>query len=197
MTHRLKILIKNEKNYGAINVVDNWNKCLEYANGDYVICMGDDDRLLPNCLEEYVSLMRKYPGLGVYHAWTEMIDESSKFCGIQHPRPEYESALSLIWNRWNGRNTQYIGDFCFERENLIRNDGFYFLPMAWASDEISAAIAADKRGIANTQKLCFQYRENRSTITKSGDWKIKIDATLMEERWVEDYLERKKLEKLL
>ena len=187
---------KNEKNFGALNVVDNWNKCLKYANGDYVICMGDDDRLLPNCLEEYVDLMRKYPGLGVYHAWTEIIDENSKFCGIQHPRPEYESVLSLVWNRWNGRNSQYIGDFCFEREALIKNGGFYFLPMAWASDDISVVIAADRSGIANTQKLCFQYRENRNTITKSGDWNSKIDATLKEERWVEDYLERKKLGKL-
>ena len=41
----------NEKNFGAINVVDNWNKCLSYATGEYVICMGDDDKLLPCCLE--------------------------------------------------------------------------------------------------------------------------------------------------
>ena len=41
----------NEKNCGAINVVDNWNKCLEYAKGEFIICMGDDDKLMPNCLE--------------------------------------------------------------------------------------------------------------------------------------------------
>ena len=44
---------KNEKNCGVINVVDNWNICLSHATGDYVICIGDDDKLLPNCLEEY------------------------------------------------------------------------------------------------------------------------------------------------
>lgn len=37
---------RNEKNCGAVNVVDNWNICLGYCTGDYVICMGDDDRLL-------------------------------------------------------------------------------------------------------------------------------------------------------
>lgn len=36
---------RNEKNCGALNVVDNWNKCLAYAKGDYVICMGDDEQL--------------------------------------------------------------------------------------------------------------------------------------------------------
>ena len=186
----------NEKNCGAVNVVDNWNKCLEYAKGEYIICMGDDDRLLPNCLEEYVKLMEKYPGLGVYHAWTEIIDGDGNLYKLQHPRPEYESALSLIWNRWNGRSTQFIGDFCFERETLNNSGGFYFLPLAWASDDITAAIAADKNGIANTQTICFQYRENLRTITNSGDWKTKIVATIQEEVWYRDYFHQKREESL-
>ena len=46
---------RNESNIGALNVVDNWNKCLSLCTGDYVICMGDDDMLLPDCLEEYMD----------------------------------------------------------------------------------------------------------------------------------------------
>ena len=61
---------RNDKNCGAIDVVDNWNICLSYASGDYVICMGDDDKLLPNCLEEYRKLIEKYPNIKV-----ELIDE--------------------------------------------------------------------------------------------------------------------------
>ena len=79
---------KNEKNCGAVNVVDNWNKCLSYASGDYIICMGDDDRLCPNCLEEYVKLIERHPGLHIYHAWTEIIDENSKIVRIQEARSE-------------------------------------------------------------------------------------------------------------
>ena len=43
---------KNDNNVGAEKVVDNWNKCLDYATGDYIICMGDDDMLMPDCLQE-------------------------------------------------------------------------------------------------------------------------------------------------
>ena len=178
---------KNEKNYGAENVVDNWNKCLEYAEGDYIICMGDDDKLLPCCLEEYVKLMDKFPGLGVYHAWTEIIDENGDFCKLQHPRPIYEGAYSLCWNRWNGRTMQYIGDFCFEKKMLCGEGGFYKLPMAWASDDISAVRAAQKKGIANTQVPCFQYRVNRYSITSIGSMKIKIEATKKEKEWYEAF----------
>lgn len=179
---------RNEKNCGAVDVVDNWNTCLSYAKGDYVICMGDDDCLSDCCLSEYVKLMEKYPKLGVYHAWTEVIDEHSEYLTMQQPRPEWESCLSLLWNRWNGRNRQYIGDFCFKRDLLILNGGFMKLPLAWASDDISAVIAARQGGIANTQVPCFKYRQNRQTITSTGNVDIKMDAILTEKEWYQNFI---------
>lgn len=86
---------RNDKNIGAENVVENWNKCLNYAKGEYVICMGDDDRLLPNCLEEYSKLIEKYPGIGLLHGWTELIDENSNVKSLAAHRCEFESAMSL------------------------------------------------------------------------------------------------------
>lgn len=179
---------QNEKNFGAINVVDNWNKCLGYATGDYIICMGDDDRLLPNCLEEYVRLIKKYPEIGIVHGWTELIDENSKFLCLTAPRPEYESVYSFIWNRWNNRFHQYIGDFCFHIEWLREKGGFYKLPMAWESDDISAAIGAMKSGIANSQCLCFQYRVNSHTISMTGDIKVKMEAMSQGRKWYMNFL---------
>ena len=73
---------KNEKNCGALNVVDNWNKCLEYAKGEFTICMGDDDMLYPNCLEEYNKLIACYPQLDIYHGRTVLINEKSEITGI-------------------------------------------------------------------------------------------------------------------
>lgn len=178
---------RNEKNCGAVDVVDNWNKCLDYAQGDYIICMGDDDRLLPCCLEEYAKLIDKYPNLGVYHAWTELIDEDSKFLTLQQPRPEYETCLSLLWNRWHGR-IQFIGDFCYDMRRLREDGGFYKIAMAWGSDDVSAVRAARYGGIANTQKLCFQYRQNRYTITSTGDVFVKLDAIIKEKMWYGNFL---------
>ena len=174
---------RNEINCGAIDVVDNWNKCLGYSTGDYVLCMGDDDRLLPDCLKEYFALICKYPGLGLYHGWTELIDQNSDFYDIQPPRPEYEDVFSLIWNRWNNRELQFIGDFLFDADLLKKNNGFYYLPLAWGSDDISAVIAASKSGVANTQKIVFQYRVNPYTITNSGNYDVKVDAILRERKW--------------
>lgn len=181
---------RNKKNIGAYNLVDNWNVCLSYCKGDFVICMGDDDKLLPHCLNEYLKLMQKYPGLSVYHAWTEIIDDNNNFINLQQPRPEYEGAMSLMWNRWNGRNRQYIGDFCFEINRLRSQGGFYKFPLAWCSDDVTAVIAATDLGIANTQIVCFQYRENCFSISSSDNAEYKIEALNKEKEWSKCFLDR-------
>lgn len=181
------IYYENEKNCGAIDVVDNWNKCLDYSTGDYIMCIGDDDMLLPNCLETYNQLISDYPGKFVYHGWTEMIDENNNVIRMQEPRPIEESVYSMIWQRWQGRS-QYIGDFLFDTEMLRDNGGFYKLPLAWASDDITAYIAAEKHGIANTQIPVFLYRVNALTISNTGNSDIKILAKNEEIQWYKQFL---------
>jgi glycosyltransferase involved in cell wall biosynthesis len=181
---------RNEKNCGAVDVVDNWNICLSHCTGDYVICMGDDDRLLPCCLKEYKMLIEKYPELNVYHCRTEIIDESGNVTGTQEERPERESALSMLWNRWDHRNKQFIGDFCYNATYLKSVEGYHKMPLAWGSDDITALKAAKERGIANTLTPCFQYRENSQTITSSAaNAKIKIEAFIAQHRWYSTFLD--------
>ena len=67
---------RNEKNCGAENVVDNWNICLSHATGDYIICMGDDDCLLPWCLEEYQKLLSKKHPLEILSVLHTLIHNS-------------------------------------------------------------------------------------------------------------------------
>ena len=118
---------RNEVNKGAINVVDNWNICLSYSNGDYVICMGDDDMLSPDALEKYAYYINKYPDVDVFHSRVMMIDELGQPIRTLQEREEYESALSLLRRRLEG-TYQFIGDFCYKKEPLIKAGGFYKLP---------------------------------------------------------------------
>lgn len=183
---------RNKKNCGAIDVVDNWNICLSYCRGDFVICMGDDDRLPHNCLEDYVKLINKYPLLDVYHAWTHIIDENGTVNLSLYRRKEYESVYSLISHRIKG-DYQFIGDFCFRLSSLLECGGYYKLPLAWCSDDISSYRAAEKFGIANTQTICFEYRVSTITITKQVTNEIidhKVKSFLIEKKWVEDLLKR-------
>lgn len=181
---------RNKKNYGAVDVVDNWNKCLSYASGDYVICMGDDDILPYNALEVYKELIDKYPSIKVFHGRTELIDEEGKSVALLEPREEIESPLALVYYRWKGRD-QYIGDFCYEKKVLESRGGFYKLPLAWASDDISAVSQASVGdGIVNSNTVLFKYRINRFSISSSGSMPIKLDAVILEEKWYESFLSK-------
>lgn len=181
----------NEVGCGGYNVVYNWNKCLEYAKGDYVICMGDDDKLLPNCLEDYTALIAKYPDIDVFHARTEIIDENSHIIDMQEPRPEWESIYSMMYNLWKGRD-QFIGDFLFKTARLRELGGFYYLPYAWSSDKITAYMMSGEKGIANTYLPSFQYRRSSITITNSmNSQRERYISLLGELKWYDSFFTQK------
>lgn len=183
------IYYKNHPGIGARDIVKNWNKSLRFATGNYIICMGDDDKLLPNCLQDYLELITKYPQKDLFQSWTQIIDENSLLIGIQNKRPEEESVYSLIWRLWCG-DRQFIGDWLFKASSLRLNGGFYDLPYGWASDYITAFQLAIQHGVANTQRPGFQYRENNKTITKCTDNVAdKISAMNKAKIWYLHFLE--------
>ena len=178
---------KNEKRYGAVDLVKNWNHCLGHATGDYVICMGDDDKLLPNCLSDYARIIEKYPNLDIYHMRAQIIDEESNIINIQEDRPDRESVYSMIWHFWYGKRRQFIGDWLFKTSSLKQNGGFFYTPCAWSSDDITAFIMAKEKGVANTHHFGFQYRSSCHTISRNNYAFDKVNAWLIVNNWYNDF----------
>lgn len=179
---------KNSVGFGAENVVGNWNKCLEYATGDYIICMGDDDKLKSNFLQDLADLIGIHSDLDVYYSRTELIDERSTAFKVLEKRPERQSVYEMIYDRWNG-GSMFIGDYCFRVDALRARGGFYFLPYAWGSDAISAYEGGMRAGIANTQEVGFQYRVNQNSISsETKNTEGKIHALFLQRKWFEDFL---------
>ncbi len=181
---------RNKEGYGAEHIVNNWNHCLEFATGDYVICIGDDDKLKSNCLADYAKLIDIYPNLDVYHMRMEIIDENSNVVTIQEDRPNTETAYSMIWHFWHGRR-QVIGDWCFNSNSLREYGGFVYLPYGWSSDNLTAFLLAQKRGTANAKQPGFQYRESNITITNKYTPETitgKIKAWIMVKEWYLNFI---------
>ena len=178
----------NEHNCGAKNVVNNWNNCLSKSNGDYILCMGDDDRLKPNCLHDLALLISSYPDVDIFHARTELIDDNSNYIETLEERPEWESIFSFLYSF----NDSGLGSYLYKVSTLKEIGGFYFLPYGWSSDFITAFMAADKHGIVNTKNPGFQYRCNGHSI--SHDIKSiedKIAANLHACEWVKNFVNAK------
>ena len=179
---------RNQKNFGAANVVDNWNKCLSFANGEFFILLGDDDVLMPEYLQEFSTLTEKFPICNVYHCRTLVIDKDCCPLTISEPRPEFESVYDSILERMKGNRFFFISDYVFRTNELKKNGGFYKMPLAWASDDISSYIAAERHGTIHTDKLLFMYRQNAQTISSTGNIYLKMQAILDEKEWLISFI---------
>ncbi|WP_432221429.1 glycosyltransferase family 2 protein [Flavobacterium sp. TMP13] len=183
---------ENKVNTGAENVIDNWNKCLRLAKGDFFILMGDDDKLEAEYLNEFDKLINRYPELDVFHCRLKIINENSEEIGLSNCCPEFEKTDNYIVNCLEGRSEQFISDFVFRKSSLLNVGGFFKLPLAWASDYVSAFIACGEKGIAYTSSPVFLYRKNQFNITSTSSLELKRIALIGLEKWIYNYLENQK-----
>lgn len=179
---------RNETNCGALNVVDNWNKCLALAKGEYFCLMGDDDVMGGEYLAEMDRLSRLHPDVCVLHGRTMEIDGSSRKTVLCQAWPELQSVYDLIWHKVANFRDTFISDFTFKTECLRSMGGFFKLPLAWGSDDITAYKAAAPHGIAATNKVVFYYRSHGASISSSGDTAAKLRAVGMERQWLESFI---------
>ncbi|WP_262249429.1 glycosyltransferase family 2 protein [Parapedobacter soli] len=180
---------ENEANVGAVRLTDNWNRCVALAEGEYVVIMGDDDRLEPDYLEEFVALMTDYPGLDVYHCRSLIIDDRGEAMRLTPAGPSFERVCDHIWHRLNQWRSQYISDFVYRTDALRNAGGCYTLPLAWGSDDITAYRVCRDKGIARTNKPVFNYRSNGLSITSTGSDLEKMRANLRYAAWLRNFLE--------
>lgn len=178
---------KNTVNTGPINIVDNWNRCLELSSGDYIMMIGDDDRIEKDCLSRYKAIIEKYPDLDVYHGMTLIINENGDPLTLQDKRAETETAMDAIAERMLHRQ-QFIGDYLFKAEPLKHSGGFVKLPLAWGSDDITVFRSIGTKGIANINVPVFNYRSNPYSITSSGNVDLKFEAMDVHKKWLHDFV---------
>ncbi len=73
-------LFRNEKNLG---LVSNWNKCIEYANGEWIKFLFQDDVLEPDCIEVMLNALTDEDRI-VVSARKFLLDESADEATRKH-----------------------------------------------------------------------------------------------------------------
>lgn len=66
---------ENDRNLG---LVGNWNKCLEYANGEYICIFHQDDIMLPENLAKKVAILDTEKQVGMVYSDTFVINKEGK-----------------------------------------------------------------------------------------------------------------------
>jgi glycosyltransferase involved in cell wall biosynthesis len=91
--------LRNPQNLG---LVENWNRCLNLAQGDYVMVFHDDDVMLPGLLRREVEVLDANPKVVLVHAAAQAIDESGAVLCVAAPHawPQLSSGLEFVTYYW-------------------------------------------------------------------------------------------------
>jgi len=70
--------IRYSRNSSNIGHLENFNRCLRLATGEFVVLFFDDDVMLPGNLAVKVDALRRHPRAGLVHSSYNIIDESGQ-----------------------------------------------------------------------------------------------------------------------
>ena len=177
--------VRNEKNLGGQNLVRQWNHCISFATGDYIVLAADDDLYRPTFCAECIRLANKYPEADLIHSSVEQIDEEGKHLEDDSILPEFTNKYEYL-NWWvTGRSFTCIGNFAFKREALLAMGGFIDFPCAFGSD-IATPIALSRNGVANTPEMLFCFRQSTQHLSAdSSRFKEKLEAVSRLSEWLQ------------
>lgn len=178
---------RNEQNLGGKDLVAQWNKCLEYAKGEWVILATDDDIYAPTFLETFMRQHEDHPEADLFRARIGLIDENGRITDIERCQEEYVSPVHFFYEI-NAGMKGGVPQHIFRREKLVRNGGFVSFPKAWASDDATAIMLSDN-GVLFSQKPLVFFRYSGQNISTKGRYaEEKVQARILYSNWVMDFI---------
>ena len=175
---------RNEKNIGGDNLVAQWNICLSYAKGEWVVLATDDDIYEAGFLATADNLLSKYPQVNIFRgricAFSHDKDDLEY---IENAMPEYTSIEEFFHTMYNGLFGG-VPEYVFRKSELDAIGGFYELPKAWSSDDVTALLLA-KNGIVCSGQVLVRFRRSGLNISTDGRFQEeKVIARFKRMAWV-------------
>lgn len=180
----------NESNLGGADPVANWNKCLDYAKGNFFALLCDDDVYDRNFVSEMLSLTSKYPDVSVFRSRVKMIDSNDSIIDLFPSSPTYESAMDYLWAKVSRNRIQTISEFLLRTSTMRKCGGYVNMPKAWCSDEISILEFAKDGGIVHSNSLLVSFRMSGDNISsvKDKNTEQKIIAQMRYTVWIKNFI---------
>lgn len=174
---------RNEKNIGGHDLVGQWNKCLSYAEGEYVILATDDDLYAPEFLKTFVPLIWEYPSVDIFRARVLQVNSNNEILAIDRCYKQYLSSVEFYYHMLHGMKGG-IPQYIFRREALVNKGGFVNFPKAWASDDATALMMSGN-GVVTSQEHLVRFRNSGINISSDSSLGTeKTKARLMYAEWL-------------
>lgn len=179
----------NEENIGGKHLTRQWDHCIQFATGEYLVIAADDDIYAPTFAEECMRLAVAHPEVDLIRTRVEEVDEEGRLVGLESiptPSSEVMSQLEYIYAYRSGTAFICMGNFVFKTAAL-RAKGFVDFPRALGSD-IATSIELAEHGVACSAQSLFAFRH--SAIHLSGSvtqFAPKMEATSLFYEWMMRY----------
>ena len=182
---------RNDVNIGSKSLVSHWNLLVDMCDTEYLIMASDDDIYYPEFLQEMDILVRKYPKVDLLRARVEFIDEQGNVKKNDGIFAEYETSKEYLYSHFSNENLKCLANHVFRTLTLKGNGGFYEMPLAWYSDQITAILMSGN-GCCNTSNILFQFRLSNINISGAKPTpkvaSLKSIATMQADVWFQKYL---------
>jgi glycosyltransferase involved in cell wall biosynthesis len=154
---------RNEYNIGGVNLVSQWNHCVEYARGKWVILATDDDVYTEDFLMQIEVLSSKYPSVNIIRGRVATCDANGNVINPEACMPEELTREEMLYYMFNGLHGG-IPQYAFKKNALASIGGFYNYPMAWASDDYTALLLS-AGNVVFSSKILLKFRMSNSNIS--------------------------------
>ncbi|MBO7490597.1 MAG: glycosyltransferase family 2 protein [Bacteroidales bacterium] len=162
---------RNRRNMGRRSIVLNWNKCLDYARGEFFVLLCDDDVLMPDFVSELLKLAGKYPQCNVFHARKYEKDEREGSLNETPVWPEYEGHEKYVKEYFDNNRRHTVSEFLY-RTAAIRQLKYIVFPVGFFSDDASLILFTKDGGIASSQEPLLFFRFSNEHISSNGKYNI-------------------------
>lgn len=153
--------IKNKKNIG---MVENWNRCIRLARGEYIAFLHSDDLIAPSWYEIWQKTIKKNR-FKFYTSSLIIIDENNNYLHVYHTFKgsrviKQPVVIREFWAHLLPGIAPYAGNIY--HKSIFKDIGLYDKKYHTESDFIHSVKILSKYDVYYLDKLLFAYRSHKS-----------------------------------
>ncbi|TWP31192.1 glycosyltransferase [Apibacter muscae] len=179
---------KFDNNLGGIDLVKQWDRCIQLSNEEpWIMILGDDDTLSENCIEEFYKSLPEIQkdNISVVKFSTIEIDENDNPISEKYEHPTKELSTSAYVRKIKGETRSSLIEYIFSREKYLKY-GFKNFPLAFGSDNLAWIEFSECGDIYSINDAVVYFRMSKSSISgnKNIGMKEKTKAMYLTKKYI-------------
>ncbi|GAB3711799.1 glycosyltransferase family 2 protein [Flavobacterium koreense] len=171
--------VKFDTNEGRMSLVNQWHRCIDLANEDWIMILGDDDILSHNLVADFYKNLPEIESYksNVVRFSTKIIDGSGKLISDTYNHPKTETAIEFLCRKFSKQTRSSLSEHIFKRAMVVEKR-FRNFPLAWHSDDMAVIDFSESNNIYSINSSFVSVRVSEISLTGDEQFmKVKNEAT--------------------